>query len=108
MAMDTSTISRTVAALLVAGAAVGGGVVLAPAASAAPAVAAAAAPAAGTRHLTAAVPLPVGFQPEGIASIGHTFFSGSLADGRIWRGDLLSGKGRVLVPGVAGRSLRGM
>jgi hypothetical protein len=54
------------------------------------------------------VSLPNGFRPEGIASIGRTFFSGSVADGRIWRGDLVTGKGRVLVPAVAGRSLRGM
>jgi hypothetical protein len=54
------------------------------------------------------VGLPVGFRPEGIASAGRTFFSGSLADGRIWRGDLITGKGAVLVPGVTGRSLRGM
>ena len=75
----------------------------APAAPAALAVSAAAAHA-RRDHVT----LPTGFRPEGIASIGRTFFSGSLADGRIWRGDLVTGKGAVLVPGVAGRSLRGM
>lgn len=54
------------------------------------------------------VGLPDGFRPEGIASAGRTFFSGSLADGRIWRGDLITGRGAVLVPGVTGRALRGM
>ncbi len=80
--------------------------------AASPALAAPAAPAslsAGRHHTVRdEVPLPVGFQPEGIASSGRTFFSGSLTDGRIWRGDLRTGAGSVLVPGVSGRSLRGM
>ena len=74
--------------------------------SAAPAAPAGSAAAAHARRDQ--VTLPTGFRPEGIASIGRTFFSGSLADGRIWRGDLVTGKGAVLVPGVVGRSLRGM
>jgi len=87
---------------------------LAAALGAAPALAApapAAAPVATTtsaHHRLSQVFLPDGFQPEGIASIGRTFFSGSVADGRIWRGDLITGKGAVLVPSVPGRSLRGM
>jgi streptogramin lyase len=66
------------------------------------------APASAGPVLRDQVGLPDGFRPEGIASAGRTFFSGSLADGRIWRGDLITGRGAVLVPGVTGRSLRGM
>ena len=55
------------------------------------------------------IPLPNGFQPEGIA-LGKrsTFYTGSLADGAIYRGDLLSGAGDILVPGQAGRVAVGM
>ena len=54
--------------------------------------------------------LPDGFRPEGITSVpgGSDFFAGSMVDGRIWRGSLLTGDGAVLVPGVTGRALRGM
>ena len=55
------------------------------------------------------VRLPDGIQPEGITSgPGTTFYVGSLADGRIVTGDLLGGPVRVLLPGAAGRSLRGL
>ena len=44
------------------------------------------------------VPLPVDFQPEGIAlGDGSTFYVGSLRSGDIYRGDLRSGEGGVLV-----------
>jgi hypothetical protein len=44
------------------------------------------------------VPLPVDFQPEGIASgAGSTFYSASLTTGDIYQGDLRTGKGFVLV-----------
>ena len=43
--------------------------------------------------------LPNGFQPEGIAiGRGTTFYVGSIPTGRIWRGDLRTGNGSVLVP----------
>jgi len=51
------------------------------------------------------VPLPVDFQPEGIASgAGWTFYSASLTTGDIYQGDLRTGKGFVLVapPGGGG------
>jgi hypothetical protein len=55
------------------------------------------------------VALPTGFRPEGIASgPGDTYYAGSLADGRIWTGDLSRGTGRQLLAGVPGRALRGM
>lgn len=45
------------------------------------------------------IPLPVGWQAEGIAvGRGSTFYSGSLATGAIFRGDLRSGEGSVFVP----------
>jgi hypothetical protein len=54
------------------------------------------------------IPLPVDFQPEGIAvGEGNTFFVGSLRDGDIYRGDLRSGVGARLVD-VSGRAALGM
>lgn len=50
------------------------------------------------------VPLPDGFQPEGIAiGPGTRFYVGSLADGAIYGGDLRTGAGSVVVPGAEGR-----
>lgn len=46
------------------------------------------------------IPLPDGFQPEGITSgAGTEFFVGSLATGAIYRGDFRTGQGAILVPG---------
>jgi hypothetical protein len=43
--------------------------------------------------------LPNGWQPEGIAiGTGNTFYVGSIPTGRVWRGDLRTGQGSVLVP----------
>jgi hypothetical protein len=42
------------------------------------------------------IPIPVDFQPEGIAvGEGNTFYVGSLNDGDIYRGDLRSGEGAL-------------
>jgi sugar lactone lactonase YvrE len=50
------------------------------------------------------IPLPNGWQPEGIASgRGTTFYVGSLANGAIYKGDLRTGEGAVLSPGAPGR-----
>ncbi|MDX1436454.1 MAG: hypothetical protein R3335_06575 [Anaerolineales bacterium] len=55
------------------------------------------------------IPLPNGFFPEGIAvGKGHTFFTGSLVDGAIYRGDLRTGEGDILAPGVPGLLALGM
>ncbi|HSK89665.1 MAG TPA: hypothetical protein VK880_14985 [Anaerolineales bacterium] len=55
------------------------------------------------------IPLPNGFQPEGIASgKGTTFYVGSIPTGAVFRGDLRSGEGEVLVPAQEGRSAIGM
>lgn len=49
------------------------------------------------------IPLPNAWQPEGIAvGRGTTFYAGSLANGAIYRGDLRSGEGAILVPGQTG------
>ncbi|GAA4412934.1 hypothetical protein GCM10023168_35340 [Fodinibacter luteus] len=46
------------------------------------------------------IPLPGGWQPEGIATgTGTTIYAGSLADGSIWKGDLRTGEGGPLVDG---------
>ena len=55
------------------------------------------------------IPLPDGFQPEGIAvGPGQTFYAGSLEDGAIVAGDLRTGESDVLVPGQSGRIAVGM
>ncbi|WP_193616559.1 superoxide dismutase [Goekera deserti] len=62
---------------------------------------------AGTR-LPETVPLPAGFQPEGITSgPGTTFYVGSRTTGAIYRGDLRTGEGAVLVPGATGEAAIG-
>jgi hypothetical protein len=49
------------------------------------------------------IPLPDGFFPEGIAvGTGDDVYAGSLADGAIWKGDLRTGAGEILVPGALG------
>ena len=54
------------------------------------------------------IPLPVDFQPEGIAvGEGNTFYVGSLWDGDIYKGDLRSGAGSLFVD-VDGRVAVGM
>lgn len=53
--------------------------------------------------------LPVGFRPEGIVSgRGTTFYVGSLASGDIYRGDLRTGEGNVLVSAPDGRVAIGL
>ncbi len=57
----------------------------------------------------AVIKLPQGFQPEGIEiGKGTTFYVGSVASGAIYRGDLRTGRGGVLVAGGAGRSATGL
>ena len=55
------------------------------------------------------IPLPDGFQPEGIAvGRGHTFYVGSIPTGAVYRGDLRTGEGEVLVPAQEGRNAIGL
>ncbi|MEV0128945.1 superoxide dismutase [Dactylosporangium sp. NPDC050688] len=56
--------------------------------------------------LPATLSLPDGFQPEGIATGPGPFaYFGSRADGRIYRADLITGKGAVISPAVGTQSL---
>jgi sugar lactone lactonase YvrE len=52
--------------------------------------------------------LPDGFQPEGIATAGQRFFTGSLETGAIYSGSLRTGKGDLLVEPPTGRIAVGM
>lgn len=55
------------------------------------------------------IPLPNGFQPEGIASgNGTTFYVGSIPTGAIYRGDFRTGEGEILVESQPGRSAIGL
>jgi sugar lactone lactonase YvrE len=55
------------------------------------------------------IPLPNGFQPEGIeVGKGNTFYVGSRVAGAIYRGNLRTGAGAVLVPGGQGRLATGI
>jgi hypothetical protein len=62
----------------------------------------------GIRPLPTRIDLPDGFQPEGIESWGRSLYAGSLVDGAIWKADAKTGKGRILVPGVAGKVAVGL
>jgi outer membrane protein assembly factor BamB len=54
------------------------------------------------------IALPDGFQPEGIAIQGTTFYVGSIPSGAVVRGDVRTGRSRQLVAPVAGRAAIGM
>jgi hypothetical protein len=56
----------------------------------------------------ATIALPNGFQPEGLAIRGHTFYSGSLATGAIYAGSLKTGMGSLVVQPQPGRSATGI
>ncbi|WP_154402576.1 SMP-30/gluconolactonase/LRE family protein [Nocardioides speluncae] len=64
-------------------------------------------PAAATQQ-PSSIPVPTDFQPEGIAiGTGDTFYVSSLRGGDIYRGDLSTGEGSVLVD-VSGRFAAGI
>ena len=52
--------------------------------------------------------LPDGFQPEGIAIRGTTFYVGSIPTGAVVRGDVRTGRSEQFVAPVAGRAAIGM
>ena len=57
---------------------------------------------AGSKTYPDVIALPDGFSPEGIAvGTGQDVYAGSLAGGAIWKGDLRSGSGELLVAGTA-------
>lgn len=54
----------------------------------------------------AVIPLPTGFQPEGIAvGHGHDIYVGSFISGAVYRADLRTGEGAVLVPPAPGERM---
>src|SRR6185369_15615399 len=54
------------------------------------------------------IPLPNGFQPEGIANSGNFLYVGSIPTGAVYRADITTGAGSVLVPPQAGRAAIGI
>jgi sugar lactone lactonase YvrE len=69
----------------------------------------AATPASGATDWPDVIPLPTGFQPEGIdLAEGNTFYVGSIPTGAVYRGDLRTGEGDVLVPAQPGRAAIGV
>jgi sugar lactone lactonase YvrE len=67
------------------------------------------APASATSSWPETIPLPTGFQPEGIdVGNGHTFYVGSIPTGAVYRGDLRTGEGRIFVPAQTGRAAIGL
>jgi hypothetical protein len=58
---------------------------------------------ASARQYPETIPLPNGWQPEGIATgFGNQFFAGSRNTGGIFKGNLKTGDGDILVPGFGG------
>lgn len=68
---------------------------------------AAAAPASATL-LPKVIALPDGYQPEGIATKGANFYVGSVADGAIVRGNVLTGRVTPFVAGTPGDATTGL
>ena len=63
----------------------------------------------GTTTFPEVIALPDGWLPEGIAvGRGSTFYSGSRANGAIYRGDLRTGEGSIFAPGATGRVAVGL
>jgi outer membrane protein assembly factor BamB len=65
--------------------------------------------AAQVEYFPEVIALPDGFQPEGVVvDWKGVFYAGSLADGAIYRGDVVTGQGDILVEGEEGRIAVGM
>jgi hypothetical protein len=54
------------------------------------------------------IALPNAFQPEGIAARGDFIYVGSIPTGAVYRADITTGDGSVLVPSQAGRAAIGL
>ena len=54
------------------------------------------------------IPLPTGFRPEGVAISGTSLFVGAIPTGRIFRADIPTGQGQILVEPPAGRNAIGL
>jgi sugar lactone lactonase YvrE len=59
-------------------------------------------------NLPDSISLPTGFRPEGIAIANGKLYAGSIPTGRVYRADLISGDGQVIVEAKAGRSSIGL
>ena len=62
----------------------------------------------GHDNLPDSIALPNGWQPEGITTDGKFVYSGSLADGAIFRANVRTGDGKVLATGAPGRVAAGL
>jgi hypothetical protein len=69
---------------------------------------AASATAATSEDFPKRINLPNGFQPEGIANEGETFYVGSIPTGAVYSGSLRTGRGDILVRAREGRSAIGL
>jgi len=68
-----------------------------------------AAPLGASSQFPERIALDDGFRPEGIAiGRGATFFVGSIPTGAIYRGDLRTGEGEVIIQGATGRAAIGI
>ena len=54
------------------------------------------------------IDLPNGWQPEGITTDGKFVYSGSLANGAIFRANVRTGNGKVIAAGTTGRVAAGL
>lgn len=54
------------------------------------------------------IPLPNGFQPEGVTAHGLSVLAGSLLDGDIYQASVITGEGRLLVDAPEGRTAIGI
>ena len=62
-----------------------------------------------TKPFPDVIQLPNGFRPEGIeVGRGTTFYTGSVANGAIFRGDLRTGTGAVIIAGATGLAATGI
>lgn len=64
--------------------------------------------AAGGASFPKRIGLPHGFQPEGIATAAQQFYVGSIPTGAVYRGNLRTGAGAVLVAPQSGRAAIGL
>jgi sugar lactone lactonase YvrE len=62
----------------------------------------------GHDNLPDQIALPNGWQPEGITTDGKFVYSGSLANGAIFRANVRTGDGKVLAQGATGRVAAGL
>jgi len=66
-------------------------------------------PASAGSRFPASISIPNGFQPEGFTiGRGTSFYVGSLAGGAVFRGDLATGRGAILVPPTVGAAKTGL